>query len=80
MTNLEKYQNAFVESLELSIENLSSASVETITNWDSIGHMSLIAVIEESFGIEFQPDDIIAFSSYEKGIELLRKYSIEIGL
>ena len=78
MTNLEKYQNAFVDSLELSIENLSSASVETIANWDSIGQMSLIAVVEESFGIEFHPDDIISFNSYERGIELLKKYDVDI--
>ena len=78
MTNLEKYQNAFIESLNLKIEDVSNASIETVDAWDSIGQMSLIAVIEDSFGIEIQPDDIITLNSYEKGIEVLRKYYIEI--
>lgn len=77
MTNIEKYQNAFVESLDLKIEDVVNASQQTVEAWDSIGQMSLIAVIEESFGIEFQADDIIALDSYEKGISILRKYGIE---
>ena len=78
MTNLEKYQNAFVEGLNIVLENVPKATVETEETWDSIGQLSLIAIIEESFGIEFQPEDIILFNSYEKGIELLGKYSVSI--
>ncbi len=78
MTNLEKYQNAFVESLDLKLEEVVYASQESVDTWDSIGQMSLVAVIEEAFDIEFRPDDIVEFDSYKKGIELLGKYNIEI--
>ena len=78
MTNIEKYQNAFIESFNLKIEEVANASVQTVDTWDSIGQMSLIAVMEDSFGIEFQADDVIGFDSYEKGIQLLKKYNINL--
>ena len=44
-----------------------------IPEWDSIGHMTLISGLEESFKITIDTDDIIDFSSYEKGKEILTK-------
>ena len=76
MTNLEKYKNAFVESFDLDVKEVENASQETVEIWDSIGMMSLIAVIEDSFDLELQPDDILEFTSYQKGIELLKKYNV----
>lgn len=32
--------------------------------WDSIGHMQLVATIEETFGVAFSPDDMFAKSDY----------------
>ena len=42
-----------------------------------IGHMTLIAALEEKFKISFETDDIVDFSSYLKGIEILKKYKIQ---
>jgi len=49
----------------------------TIPQWDSIGHMGLVAAIEEAFNITMETDDIIGLGSYKKGFELLAKYGIE---
>ena len=76
MTNLEKYKNAFVESFDLDVKEVENESQENVEIWDSIGMMSLIAVIEDSFDLELQPDDIVEFTSYQKGIELLKKYNV----
>lgn len=38
--------------------------------------MSLIAELEDTFNIMMDTDDIIDFSSYKKGMELLSKYGI----
>lgn len=78
MTNLEKYNRAFIESLEIREENLEGLEYQGIAEWDSVGHMSLIASIEDVFDIMMDTDDIIDFSSYEKGKEILRKYDVEI--
>lgn len=78
MTNKEKYVNAFVESLEISADQLEGLKYQEIEAWDSVGHMGLIAAIEDAFDIMMDTDDIIDFNSFEKGMELLKKYDIEI--
>lgn len=78
MTNLEKYQNAFKEGLDIESDNLENLVYEEIPEWDSVGHMSLIACIEETFDIMMETEDIIDLSSYSKGIEILKKYNIEM--
>ena len=40
--------------------------------------MGLLAAIEEAFDIMMDTDDIIDFNSFDKGIELLKKYNVEI--
>lgn len=78
MTNLEKYNHAFMETLEIEESKLENLEYQGIDAWDSIGHMSLIAELEDAFRIEMETDDIIDFSSYEKGKEILKRYNVEI--
>ena len=78
MTNLEKYQEAFRDTLNVTNEMLPGLSYQGIKEWDSIGHMELIGAIEDALGIEIETDDIIDFSSYEKGQEILSaKYGVK---
>ena len=78
MTNLEKYNNAFIESLEVEESDLAELKYQDIVSWDSVGHMGLIAAIEDAFDIMMDTDDIIDLSSYEKGKEILTSnYNIE---
>ena len=79
MNNLENYVNAFVEGLgvDKSIVN-SQLEYQAIPEWDSVGHMGLVASLEDAFDIMMDTDDIIDFSSYNKGIEILStKYNVE---
>ena len=78
MTNIENYRNAFMECLEIPFEDVEKAAMNEIDKWDSIGQMSLIAVIEDTFGFEFSPDETMAFTSYQAGLEILRKHNILI--
>ena len=78
MTNLEKYQNVFVEAFETSKESLEDLKYQDIPEWDSMGHMTMIALLEDAFDIMFEMDDIIDFSSFKKGIETLKKYGVDI--
>lgn len=77
MTNLEKYTNVFMESFGITEEQTVGLVYTGITDWDSVGHMSLIAALEDAFDIMMETDDIIDFNSFEKGKELLAKYEIE---
>tara|TARA_B100000929_G_C15198124_1_gene314766 strand:+ start:39 stop:278 length:240 start_codon:yes stop_codon:yes gene_type:complete len=79
MSNLSTYKKAFVEALStessLDFDNLKYQSVD---EWDSIGHMTLISNLEEKFKITFETDDIVDFSSFKKGIKILQKYKVKI--
>lgn len=79
MTNLQKYNKAFIDTLSIEEEKLNDLTYQSIDAWDSIGHMGLISAIEEEFGITMDIDDIIDLSSYKKGIEILNKYKITIN-
>jgi acyl carrier protein len=79
MTNLEKYNNAFIETFEITEDQLANLKYQDIPAWDSVGHMNLIAALEDAFDIMMDTDDIIDLSSYEKGKEILAKedYGVE---
>lgn len=79
MINKEKYVNAFVEGLEVDAAIVKEGlEYQSIPEWDSVGHMGLVAAIEDAFDIMMDTDDIIDLSSYDKGIEILKKYDIEM--
>ncbi len=71
MSNLEKYIDAFVTSFEIEADKVPGLEYQGIEAWDSVGHMGLMAAIEEAFDIMMETDDIIDFSSFEKGKEIL---------
>ena len=73
MTNLEKYNQVFMDTLEVEESQLAELKYQDVELWDSVGHMTLVANIEEAFDIMMETDDIIDFSSYEKGKEILSK-------
>lgn len=78
MTNLEKYNKAFCESFEITEDKLANLQYQQIELWDSVGHMTLVANLEDAFDIMMETDDIIDLSSYEKGKEILTKnYNVE---
>lgn len=78
MTNLEKYNAVFCETLNVKEDQLAGLKYQGVPEWDSVGHMSLVAAIEDAFDIMMEMDDIIDLSSYEKGKELLKKYEVEL--
>jgi acyl carrier protein len=79
MSHKKVYDNAFIESFSIEPEALgSNLEYNSIPEWDSIGHMTLVAALEDGFSISMETDDIIELSSYAKGIDILKKYGIEI--
>lgn len=75
-----RYKKAFAKSLSLDEVKIDDKlKYNDIPEWDSIGHMTLISELESEFEISMETDDIIDFSSYKKGKEILKKYKIEIN-
>lgn len=78
MNNLEKYEQTFSDIFEIEKNKLEDLEYQGIESWDSVGHMSMVAAVEDVFDIEMDTDDIIDFSSYKKGYEILGKYGIKL--
>ncbi len=77
MENIKKYRKAFAESFDTSEAEVEKLEYQSIPEWDSVGHMGLIAQLEEAFGIQIEMDDVVELGSYDKGKEILSKYGIQ---
>jgi len=80
MPSVDKYSNIFKTALNISDDKMSeNLKYNEIEEWDSIGHMTLMAALEEEYKISLETDDIIEFSSFKKGMSILKKYNVEIS-
>ena len=77
MNNMEKYTQVFVEMFGKSADEVKNLHYQDIIEWDSVGHMTLVSSLEDTFDMMLETDDIIDFESYEKGIEILKKYNVD---
>ena len=78
MSNLKKYQKVFVSTFSIDEKTqVNTLKYQDIQEWDSIGHMTLISNLEDQFKISVDTDDIVDFSSFKKGMEILGKYKIK---
>lgn len=79
MENLKKYNQVFIESFGISESELNESLVyQSVDQWDSVGHMGMVAALEDEFEIMLEMDDIIDFGSYEIGKKILSKYGVKI--
>ena len=54
MTNIEKYNDAFVEVFGVDSAVLNdSFSKDSVESWDSVHQLNIIALLEESFDVMF---------------------------
>ncbi len=78
MTNLERYDRIFLDTFSVPREKLPEIKYQGIPDWDSVGHMDLMSALEEAFSISISTLDVLDFSTYEKGKEILMKYGVEL--
>jgi len=80
MNNEAKLITCFSSALGIDKELIhDDLTYNTMANWSSVSHMSLITEIEEQFQIMLEPEDIINLSSFKKGREILMKNGISFG-
>ena len=79
MTNIEKYNDIFVQVFGADAAQLGdNYSKETVAAWDSVHQLNIISLLEETFDLMLDPEDIMACTSYNAGKEILAKYDIEL--
>lgn len=79
MGTLQIYNEAFLKIFSIEESILENLKYQSVDSWDSVGHMALVAELEEKFDVELDIDDIIEFSDYKKGKEILKKYDVLIN-
>ncbi|MBO0841400.1 MAG: acyl carrier protein [Sciscionella sp.] len=69
----DKLRAVFIATLRLpddvDVDNLAYRDIEA---WDSVGHMSLVAAIEDEFDVQFDTDQVIDMSSFKVALSMLR--------
>jgi acyl carrier protein len=73
-----KLREVFVEALDLGVgsvdvENLKYRDIEA---WDSVGHMALIAAIEDEFDVQFETEQVIDMSSFKVAVDMLKGFGV----
>ena len=77
---MKSLEQIFADSLAINLSDISDAlTYQSIPQWDSVAHMTLIAAVEDEYGIMLDTDDIIDMSSVAKVKAILQKYGVEIA-
>jgi acyl carrier protein len=58
---------------ELSEDAVTHASSATVQGWDSVAVVTLLAVVEEEFGISIEVEDPGHFDSFHRFLNYLRE-------
>lgn len=79
MTNLEKYNAIYGEVFGVTPDQLGdNFSKETVSEWDSVHQLNIISLMEETFDLMLDPEDIMACTSYTAGKDILTRNGIEL--
>jgi len=78
MNNEQKLRNIFAEALQINIDLVvDDLTYNSIPEWDSIAHMTLIAEIDNAFDTMLDTDDVLDMISFAKAKEILAKYDVQ---
>ncbi|AMW34635.1 acyl carrier protein [Haematospirillum jordaniae] len=70
--------DTFLHSLDLPEGvDVDSLAYRAVPTWDSVGHMQLVAAIENTFEVMMETQDIIELSSFDKAIEILERHGVD---
>lgn len=77
MANRDAVIAAFHKALELdSTVDVTALKYREIPQWDSIGHMTLIAELESVFDVMFTTEQVIGLSSFNKALAYLAENGV----
>lgn len=72
-TTRDRLKSVFAYALDLdSSVQIEELRYREIDKWDSLGHMALVAAIEDEFGVQFDTDQVIEMSAFKVAYDMLR--------
>jgi acyl carrier protein len=73
----DKLHECFSRALGIPLERVTDdLAYNTLKEWDSVGHMALVAEIEVAFDVMFDTDDILGMSTVAKARDILARYGV----
>jgi acyl carrier protein len=73
-------QGIFIQELGLKPEDISDElTYNSIPEWDSASHMSLILAIEEKFGVALESNEVVRMTSIPKILAILESKGVSVG-
>ncbi|GAA4965524.1 acyl carrier protein [Kineococcus glutinatus] len=74
MTLRDRLRATFARAFELEDSvGTEDLRYQSLPGWDSIGHMVLVAAIEEDFGVELGIEQTMDLKSFDGAVELLEE-------
>jgi acyl carrier protein len=78
VSRLEGVQQAFASSFGVDPDKITAATVpEEVKKWDSLGHMTLVAALEERFGLQFEVDEIMEMATVAAILSILEAKGVK---
>ena len=78
---MDKLIDCFVQAFAIDRDQVTpKLAYQSIPQWDSVGHMALVAEIENTFNVTLDTDDIIGMSDIAKAVEILRKHGVALDV
>ena len=56
---------------DISEQQITNASLDTVEGWDSVAAATLVTTVEEEFGIEFDGEILDSLTSYQSILDYL---------
>ena len=77
MVDVTRVKDVMAAVLEVDVLTIGDdASMDTISNWDSLRHMNLVLALEDAFGVSFPDDDAANATSYQLILLVLRELAL----
>lgn len=68
-----KVNEILKDELRLNLSGKNNLLKKKINEWDSLKHISIVAHLEMSFGVFFEPEEIVQMNSTEEIVKILKK-------
>lgn len=76
---MKRLVDCFVQTFAIEEKKVTpKLAYQSIPQWDSVAHMTLVAEIENVFDVMLDTDDIIGMSDVSKAVEILQKHGVEL--
>jgi acyl carrier protein len=68
-------REVFRDALDLAADTeVDGLAYRSVREWDSVGHMRLVAAIETRFDIMLDTDEVLDLSSFDKAVETVGRH------